>query len=64
VYGIDADVGVALSLHSGDLALISLLNALVSGSDAIAAALVQLHVPANAVVRGDPDPGSGRCVDQ
>ena len=48
-------VSAALSLHSGDLVLISLLNALVSGSDAIAAAFVLLQVPANAIVqrRGD-----------
>lgn len=46
---------VALSLHSGDLVVISLLNALVSGGDAIAVALVLLQVPAHAVVqrRGD-----------
>jgi Putative zincin peptidase len=48
-------VSAALSLHSGDLVLISLLNALVSGGDAIAAAFVLLQVPANAIVerRGD-----------
>lgn len=46
-----------LSLHSGDLVLISLLNALVSGGDAIAAALVLLQVPANAVVQR-----RGECV--
>ena len=46
---------VVLSIHSGDLVLISLLNALVSGGDVIAAGLVLLQVPANAVVqrRGD-----------
>lgn len=46
---------VALAVHSGDLMLISLLNALVSGGDVIAAGLVLLQVPANAIVqrRGD-----------
>jgi hypothetical protein len=46
---------VALSLHSGDLVVISLLNALVSGGDVLAAALVLLQVPANGIVqrRGD-----------
>jgi hypothetical protein len=46
---------MALSLHSGDLVLISLLNALVSGGDLVAAGLVLLQVPGNAVVqrRGD-----------
>jgi hypothetical protein len=46
---------IALSLRSGDLVVISLLNALVSGGDVLAAALVLLQVPARAVVqrRGD-----------
>jgi hypothetical protein len=48
---------ILLSLHSGDLVLISLLNSLVSGGDAIAAALVLLQVPANAVVQR-----RGECV--
>jgi hypothetical protein len=48
---------VVLSLHSGDLVLVSLLNALVSGGDAIALALVLLQVPANAVVQR-----RGECV--
>lgn len=48
---------VVLSLHSGDLVLISLLNALASGGDAIGAALVLLQVPANAVVQR-----RGECV--
>ena len=48
-------VAAVLSLRTGDLMLISLLNALVSGGDAIAAAFVLLQVPANAIVqrRGD-----------
>jgi hypothetical protein len=48
-------VSVVLSLRAGDVMLISLLNALVSGGDAIAAAFVLLQVPANAIVqrRGD-----------
>ena len=46
-----------LSLHSGDLVLISLLNALVSGGDVLAAGLVLLQVPANAVVQR-----RGECV--
>ena len=50
-------VSLLLSLHSGDLVLISLLNALVSGGDAVAAALVLLQVPANAVVQR-----RGECV--
>jgi len=50
-------VSVVLSLHSGDLVLISLLNALVSGGDAIAAALVLLQVPANGIVQR-----RGECV--
>ena len=50
-------VSLALSLHSGDLVLISLLNALVSGGDAIAAAFVLLQVPANAIVQR-----RGECV--
>jgi hypothetical protein len=46
---------VALSLHSGDLVVVSVLNALVSGGDVLAAALVLLQVPANGIVqrRGD-----------
>jgi hypothetical protein len=46
---------VALSLRSGDLVVISLMNALVSGGDILAAALVLLQVPANGIVqrRGD-----------
>lgn len=46
---------IALSLRSGDLVVISLLNALVSGGDVLAAALVLLQVPANGIVqrRGD-----------
>ena len=48
---------IVLSLRSGDLVLISLLNALASGGDAIAAALVLLQVPANAVVQR-----RGECV--
>ena len=48
---------VVLSLESGDLVLISLLNALVSGGDLIAAALVLLQVPANGVVQR-----RGECV--
>jgi putative zincin peptidase len=48
---------ILLPLHSGDLVLISLLNSLASGGDAIAAALVLLQVPANAVVQR-----RGECV--
>ena len=40
----------ALSLRSGYLVLISLLNALVSGGDAIAAALVLLQVPEHSYI--------------
>jgi len=50
-------LSVLLSLHSGDLVLLSLLNSLVSGGDAIAAVLVLLQVPANAVVQR-----RGECV--
>jgi hypothetical protein len=50
-------VSAMLPVHSGDLMLISLLNALVSGGDAIAAGLVLLQVPANAVVQR-----RGECV--
>ena len=48
-------ISLLLSLRSGDLVLVSLLNALVSGSDAVAAALVLLQVPGHAFVqrRGD-----------
>ena len=48
-------LSLILSLHSGDLVLVSLLNALVSGGDAVAAALVMLQVPGQAFVqrRGD-----------
>jgi Putative zincin peptidase len=48
-------MSLLLSLRSGDLVLVSLLNALVSGSDAVAAALVLLQVPGHAFVqrRGD-----------
>jgi hypothetical protein len=48
-------ISLLLSLRSGDLVLVSLLNALVSGSDAVAAALVLLQVPGQAFVqrRGD-----------
>ena len=44
-------VSAALSLQSGDLVLISLLNALVSGGDAIAAGLVLLQVPGHSFVQ-------------
>jgi hypothetical protein len=48
-------VSASLSLHSGDLVLVSMLNALVSGGDATAAALLVLQVPRRACVerRGD-----------
>ena len=42
---------VALSLRSGDLVLVSMLNALVSGTDAVAAALVLLQVPPGAFLQ-------------
>ena len=50
-------MSTVLSLRSGDLVLISLLNALVSGGDLLAAGLVLLQVPANAVVQR-----RGECV--
>ncbi|MFO1311059.1 MAG: DUF3267 domain-containing protein [Burkholderiales bacterium] len=42
---------VALSLRSGDLVLVSMLNALVSGTDAVAAAVVLLQVPPGAFLQ-------------
>ncbi|MFO1303222.1 MAG: DUF3267 domain-containing protein [Burkholderiales bacterium] len=42
---------VVLSLRSGDLVLVSMLNALVSGTDAVAAALVLLQVPPGAFLQ-------------
>ena len=44
-----------LSIGSGDLVLISLLNALVSGADLVAATLVLGQVPAEALVRRHGD---------
>jgi len=44
-------MSLVLSLHSGDLVMVSLLNALVSGGDAVAAGLVLLQVPAHAFVQ-------------
>ena len=44
-------ISLLLSLRSGDVVLVSLLNALVSGGDAVAAALVFLQVPGHAFVQ-------------
>ena len=54
------------AIGSGDVVLISMLNALISGSDVIAAMLVLVQVPAGALIRRQGDtvlwkPGAARA---
>ena len=59
-------VALLVRIDSGDVVLISMLNALTSGSDVIAAMLVLVQVPAGALIRRQGDtvlwkPGAARA---